>query len=289
MTDMQIHVARPPTQLGVFSQEEIAQGLGNGRFFPTDQGWREGMDAWMPLSQWPEFAGLGAVAGVPAAPGGAFAGTADAGPLPSWEHGASMGNFFATFREVATDPVQTFDRLRAEGSFKAPLFFNYVSALPGFVLLFVVYAVLLSFMGEEILGGIRAGGSPALAGLGVGGFLAVLGGGFCCFYLLLPLGQFIGSALFHVLLLPWSPQGGFSGSFRANAYVNGVFFPLTCIPCVNYVAMPWQLVVSVIALSRVHKIAWWKVLLSVVVIPGCACCAIYLAILLPLISRGALR
>ena len=49
---MQIHVARPPNQLGVFSQEEVVAGLQAGRFLPTDQGWREGMSAWTPLSQW---------------------------------------------------------------------------------------------------------------------------------------------------------------------------------------------------------------------------------------------
>ena len=32
---MQIHVARPPNQLGVFSQEEVAAGL---QLLPTDGG-----------------------------------------------------------------------------------------------------------------------------------------------------------------------------------------------------------------------------------------------------------
>ncbi|MEY4403533.1 MAG: hypothetical protein RIR91_1568 [Verrucomicrobiota bacterium] len=63
---MQIHVARPPAQLGVFSQEEVAAGLQSGRFLPSDQGWREGMAAWLPLSQWSEFQALATA--VPASP-----------------------------------------------------------------------------------------------------------------------------------------------------------------------------------------------------------------------------
>jgi hypothetical protein len=106
-----------------------------------------------------------------------------------------------------------------------------------------------------------------------------------CVALFAPLALFVSSAFTYFLLLPWSPRGGYAGSFRANAYVNGAFFPLTCIPCLNYVAAPWQVVVNVIALSRVHQIAWWKVLISVVVIPCCLCCGIYAAILFPAISR----
>src|SRR5438046_10192818 len=58
-----IHVNRGATSLGVFSEEEVREGLRTGRFVPTDIWWREGMANWQPLSLFPE---LGAVA--PAAP-----------------------------------------------------------------------------------------------------------------------------------------------------------------------------------------------------------------------------
>jgi hypothetical protein len=287
MSDTQIHVARPPTQLGVFSQEEIAQGLGNGRFLPTDQGWREGMDAWLPLSQWQEFAGVGAGAGVPANPVETFGAPVNAEPMPAWERGSNAGNFFATFRDVATNPVETFDRLPESGNVRSPIAFSYLSMLPAMILLAVIYAAIFSFMGSDLMAGLP-GRSP-LAGLGKGALLAVLCGGLFCIYLVMPLMQFIGSAFVHVLLLPWSPKGGYVQSFRATSYVHGVFFPLSCIPCVNYIATPWQIVVNVIALSRVHKIAWWKVMISVVVVPCLCCCAVYAAVLIPLISKANLR
>jgi len=46
-----IYVNRGTTSLGVFSEQEVREGLSAGRFAPTDIGWREGMATWQPLSQ----------------------------------------------------------------------------------------------------------------------------------------------------------------------------------------------------------------------------------------------
>jgi len=279
---MQIHVARPPNQLGVFSAEEVAAGLQSGRFLPNDQGWREGMSAWTPLSQWPEFAGLG----IPSAPPES-AQVPVAQVMPAWERGSSIQNYFGTIKDVALNPTQTFDNLPADGGLGRPLLYNYLTTFPALFLLAALYAMILAVMGDGVLQGIRsAPTTPSfLQDLSVGGLVGLMFGFVFCVALFAPLALFVSSAFTYFLLLPWSPRGGYAGSFRANAYVNGAFFPLTCIPCLNYVAAPWQVVVNVIALSRVHQIAWWKVLISVVVIPCCLCCGIYAAILFPAISR----
>lgn len=60
-----IHVNRGATSLGVFSEEEVREGLRTGRFAPADIGWREGMATWQPLSQFPEFGGAAASAVLP--------------------------------------------------------------------------------------------------------------------------------------------------------------------------------------------------------------------------------
>jgi hypothetical protein len=91
----------------------------------------------------------------------------------------------------------------------------------------------------------------------------------------LPLFNFVGAAITHVLLLPWGPSGGYAQTYRANAYAYGAFMPFAFIPCLNYVAMPWQLVAAIIAHSQVHRIAWWKVVVSLVVIPCLCVCGIY--------------
>ena len=118
---MQIHVARPPNQLGVFSQEEVAAGLQSGRFLPTDQAWRDGMSAWTPLNQWAEFSGV--TAAVPASP-------AEAAVAPSqvpWEQGKSAGSFFATVKAAIFSPRETFANARMD--FGDWLIFAYIAQL----------------------------------------------------------------------------------------------------------------------------------------------------------------
>src|SRR5260221_14522519 len=69
-----IHVNRGATSLGVFSEEEVREGLRTGRFAPGDIGWREGMANWQPLSQFPELGSAAPAAPPPqigAAPGSA--------------------------------------------------------------------------------------------------------------------------------------------------------------------------------------------------------------------------
>ncbi|MEY3828322.1 MAG: hypothetical protein RL636_23 [Verrucomicrobiota bacterium] len=118
---MQIHVARPPNQLGVFTLEEVAAGLQSGRFLPTDQAWRDGMAAWTPLNQWEEFRGVAAA--VPASP-------ADVAVAPSqvpWEQGKSVGSFFATLKAAVFAPRETFANARME--FGDWLIFAYITQL----------------------------------------------------------------------------------------------------------------------------------------------------------------
>ena len=266
---MQIHVARPPAQLGVFSQEEVSAGLQAGRFLPSDQGWREGMSAWTPLSQWPEFAGLG----IPSAPPES-AQAATSQPMPAWERGSSFSNYFGTIKDVALNPVQTFDSLPAAGGWGRALSFNYLSIGPVLLLFLLVYGALLAVAGDEILADMRADQNlnEWTRNLSTGGYFALVAVISAVFALCAPLLTFVVSAATHVLLLPWGPKGGYAGCFRANSYVYGSFFLAGLIPFVGCIVLPWQVVVNVIALSRVHQLAWWKVAVSVVLIPFIVCC-----------------
>jgi hypothetical protein len=108
--------------------------------------------------------------------------------------------------------------------------------------------------------------------------------GFAVLFLLVPLFNFLGAALTHLLLLPWGPSGNYAQTYRANAYAYGAFMPFAFIPCVNYVVMPWQLVAAIIAHSQVHRIAWWKVAISLV-IPCLCVCGIY-AMLFAVIAKN---
>jgi hypothetical protein len=97
---MQIHVARNSAQLGVFSSEEIIAGLRSGRFHAADLAWRDGMSAWTPLGDWPEFR----VAGMPASPSAMPAEAPAASAVP-WEQGKSLGSFFATITAAVMNPA----------------------------------------------------------------------------------------------------------------------------------------------------------------------------------------
>jgi uncharacterized protein DUF4190/uncharacterized protein DUF4339 len=72
-----IHVNRGATSLGVFSEEEVREGLRTGRFAPSDIGWGEGMANWQPLSQFPELA-----AAAPTAPPPQTGAISATGPSP---------------------------------------------------------------------------------------------------------------------------------------------------------------------------------------------------------------
>jgi hypothetical protein len=266
---MQIHVARPPTQLGSFSLEEVAEGLRTGRFLSTDHGWREGMAEWLPLNQWAEFAD----SAVPVAPSESQVSSATQ-PMPAWERGASVGNYFGTIKDVATNPVQTFDALPDDGSMGRSLAFHYLTAVPFYIGLFGVYALIIGVLGASAFSKF-AGVGPFK---GIGGILGLLAGYFTCLAIFVPLAYFLLSGVVHLSLLPWGPQGTYAKTYRAMSYVNGSFLLLMLVPFVGCFTLLWRPVVDVIALSRVHKLAWWKVMISLFVI-GCLCGGAYLGLI----------
>ena len=96
---MQIHIARNSAQLGIFASQDVVAGLASGRFHATDLAWRDGMQTWMPLGDWPEFRG----SGVPASPGAPATGAPAASTIP-WEQGKSLGSFFATIKMAVSSP-----------------------------------------------------------------------------------------------------------------------------------------------------------------------------------------
>jgi hypothetical protein len=210
-----------------------------------------------------EFSSLG----MPPAPS-EFAPAASAQPMPAWERGSSIGNYFGTIKDVALNPVQTFDSLPAAGGWGRALSFNYLAIGPAVLLGVLIFGLLLAVAGDEILADMRADQNlnAWTRNLSTGAYFALVAAISAGFALFAPLLNFVVSAATHVLLLPWGPKGGYAGCFRANSYVSGSFF------LAGFIVPPWQVVVNVIALSRAHQLAWWKVAISVVLIPFIVCC-----------------
>ena len=287
---MQIHVARNSAQLGIFAPEEIIAGLQAGRFHASDLAWRDGMPAWTPLGDWSEFRGVGVPPPSPSSASAFGAKDDSALAMPSWERGGSFANYVATIKEVALDPVRTFANLR-DGGYARPISFTYWALLPAWLCGSLLYGVVFGFIATVGTATLPGSGGPLPAWItGVGPLMAalIISGALAVFFLFVPFINFIGAAFTHVLLLPWKPAGTFAQTYRANAYAYGAFMPFAFIPCVNYVVMPWQLVAAIIAHSQVHRIAWWKVVISLVVIPCCCVCGFYAMLFAAVVNRFAI-
>ena len=98
---MAIHVVRNSERLGVCSAEEILDGLKSGRFAASDLAWREGMVAWTPLGDWPEFGGFGS----PLSAGPSVSALPSIGPALPWEEAKGFSSAFVTLGLVVRRPA----------------------------------------------------------------------------------------------------------------------------------------------------------------------------------------
>ena len=265
-----IHVNRGATSLGVFSEEEVREGLGSGRFVPTDIGWREGMANWQPLSQFTELgtAATAAPGAPPAQVGVATTSEATAARtgLP-WEHRQERG-FFNAFIEtlvmVLTKPSEAFTVMKREGGLVEPLIYALIGGCLGGIVSFLFSLGLQSTR----LFADRHDPFAAIAGAGVGS---------AAFIVLIPLfvvvGLFIGSAIVHFcLMLVGGANQPFETTFRVVAFSQGSAGPLQIIPiCGGMISGVWGLVCNCIGLARAHDTDTGRAVLAVF-LPIIVCC-----------------
>jgi hypothetical protein len=152
-----IHVNRGTTSLGVFSEQEVREGLSAGRFAPTDIAWREGMATWQPLSQFPEFGGAAAPAVPPVQPGAVpMSSVAKTEPLAIWSLVLSLVGLFCcgfvvgiggvVCGHLALSKLQGEPQLQGRGLAIAGLIIGYLAIV--FWLIYVVFFGGLSFLRE---------------------------------------------------------------------------------------------------------------------------------------------
>lgn len=277
-----IHVNRGATSLGVFSEEEVREGLRTGRFAATDIGWREGMANWQPLAQFPE---LGAAA--PAAPPAQISAetssqaAAARGGLP-WEHRQERG-FFNAFIEtlvmVLTRPGEAFTVMKREGGLGEPLIYALIGGCLGGIvsLLFSLGLQSVGFFSD------RHDTFAAMAGMGAGS---------AAFIILVPLfviiALFIGSAIIHLcLMIVGGANQSFETTFRVLAFSQGSTGPLQMIPvCGGMIAGVWALVCNCIGLARAHETDTGRAVLAVF-LPLIVCCGGILVVALMFGGLGA--
>ncbi len=145
-----IHVNQGATSVGIFSEEEVREGLRSGRFAPTDIGWREGMANWQPLSQFSEFGLSGAPPLQPSPPSislpvtGATA-VAKTEPLAIWSLVLSIVSLFACgfifgvpgviCGHLALSHIRRNTSLRGHGMAIAGLAIGYISIMLWLILI----------------------------------------------------------------------------------------------------------------------------------------------------------
>ncbi len=256
-----IQVNRGETKLGVFSEEEIREGLSNGRFLPTDLFWREGMPTWLPLAQFSaaESAAPGAAAAIPS-----VAIVAQSG-LP-WDRRQELGffvAFFETLKLVLLNPSVAFANMKPEGGLVDPLIYAVIGGSLGWVFYFI-FSLFIGSLGA--LGDHNALGG--LLGFGFGGIFALI-----FFPIFLTLGLFIGAGIVHLcLMLVGGAKRSYETTLRVLCYSVGSTYPLMIVPaCGGAIAGIWCLVVECVGLAKAHETTTGKAVLAVF-LPIIVCC-----------------
>src|SRR5437762_6561084 len=288
-----IHVNRGATSLGVFPEEQVREGIGAGRFLPSDLGWREGMASWQPLSQFTEFADDMAAAPAasapptqtPAAPA-MIAPTAGSTSAPRsglpWDERHSKGLFSAfieTLQMVLTRPSEAFIAMRREGGLGEPLFYAIIGGSFGLVFYFIYQ---LAFQSLGMFAN-RPNPLAHLVGASVGGVILII-----FVPVLVAIGVFINAAIFHVcLMIVGGAKQPFETTFRVICFASGSVFPLMVVLlCGGVIACIWGIVLRCIGFVRsVETDTSFAVLAVLLPVVLCCGCAIGVAIFIPALTH----
>jgi hypothetical protein len=266
-----IHLNRARQSLGQFTPQEIADGLKNGTFLPTDLAWREGMEAWKPLAEFSDLPEPSVIATPPdlAEPEPPlFEASPPPEAMPAWENRAQIGFFTAvanTVRQVLAEPSATFRRMRTEGGLLTPLIYFLVVGWAMYAVS-LIYNLIYSLVEPESLGEAQKLGVPVLVT-----FFAVV---IVLLPVLLTVGGFMMAGLWHVsVMLIAGSKRTFEATFRIVCYAAGSTSILLLVPmCGNLLYSLWCIVALVIGFREVHETSTFRATISVL-IPLLLCCA----------------
>jgi hypothetical protein len=280
-----IHINRAGSNLGIFSEEDVKEGLRSGRFAGSDLGWREGMANWQPLSQFPEFTEVGAAASPSAATPGLPGTPASAAPARSglpWDSRQTRGWFPAfteTLTMVLTRPGEAFTAMKREGGLGEPLIYGVIGTCAGFIVYWLFMMLLPSV---ATLGSNRNPLAPMI-GFGFASILILI-----CSPVLAALSLFLNSAILHLcLMIVGAAKQPFETTFRVHCFSSGSIGPLIMIPfCGGIVAGVWSLVVHCIGLARAHETDTGRVVFAVF-LPVIFCCGAWILLVMVFGGMGA--
>ena len=189
-----------------------------------------------------------------------------------------METFWETVKLILGAPDQAFARMRRTGGFGNPMGFITSGLVVGQVAQTLYWGLLglvlaLAFAPEP-----EAIATIAIwIGIGVARdlFAAVMAG---------TIGTFIGAAIWHVIFLIFGAgRGGFEGTYRILAFVNGAAYTLGLIPIVGpLIGAIYSIVLMIHAVTHTHEVSGGRaaaaVLLPGLLLCGCAGTVILFAI-----------
>lgn len=220
-----IHLNRARQNLGEFTPEEVAQGLRDGRFLPSDLAWREGMETWQPLSTLQDLP-IDATEPEPHIEEPAVQ-TNSEPAKPDWERREEIGylrSVLGTIRQTITDPITTFREMKRTGGLLSPFVYCYclqVACGLTSALLSLAWAHVLpkgwmpAELGDNPAGALSKELVFSVPGIFVGGLIV----------------PFIGSGIYYLMVkLLTKRQVTYEVIFRAYCYMAGSLSVLNLIP-----------------------------------------------------------
>jgi len=271
----QIYIGRNTTQLGVFTEEEVREGLLTGQFLPTDLGWIAGMENWKPLSDFPQLIPMPPLFSSQEAPSIERLG------LP-WDDRDSLGfihAFFGTMKLILMEPAKAFSMMQRQGGLGGPLLFAMTSGWIG-----GAAALFYNFIFQTLVN--QSTDSKSLSA-GIPGFLS--GEGittpmFIIMLIFLPAflaaGIFIASGITHLsLMLLGGAKQPFETTVRVACFSVGATALLQLLPiCGGTAYVIWNITAQCIGITKAHEISTAKSVSAVLLPMILCCCTLFLVI-----------
>lgn len=268
----EIHLGRGRDRLGLFTDDEVLDGLRAGRFFLSDLGWREDMADWRRLADFPEFSTAGAMAPslpLPLEPDAAA--PADEWPWAERKTRGLLRAFFATARLVLRSPRAAFSAMPRDedpGASGAALLFAFLGVAAASLLLLVSGSVMLLMMAAAPGAASAAHAPQPLPGVSGDALILVLAIGWpmltCALFLGFIVATAAWAALIHLCLkIANCAREPFAATFRVLCYAGGATAFLLAVPFIGiFLSLIANLLAVTAGLSAVHGQPLGRVMLA---------------------------
>lgn len=272
-----IHIARDHKPFGTVTEDELRDGIFNGKFVSTDLVWREGMSEWKPLGEMAVQWGMEAPAPalVPAVSTTKVSLGTESGTEPAWEERERLGIVTAISRTVSAvlmRPAETFSSMRRTGGLADPLLYFVLLSTASFAVS-VLYQLATTSLNPASL-------PPGFPHASKGALSVALIGSVLLSPALYVIGSFISSGITHLCLkLLGGANRPFETTFRVLCYGQASAAVFNLLPlCGGLIALVWGAYVIIIGLREAHGTTGWKATLALT-LPGLFCCGILVLLL----------